>query len=416
MQRNRLLALFLLAALTIPAQSEQRLPAVAAYLQPDAGPAQVSPRSTIADWTDPAQKLLWWASLRQPGRLDCSVVIELPAGTQSKLRLTVEGVSHETVVSGATHEVIAALGTFDVATNGYQRFTLESLNPRGQSAGNIAALILDGPAAAGAAFFRTQEQRSAPSTHLFYTLPPGEKIEAFYCEVVGVLDPVPSYYMACGWHRGYFGMQVNSSTERRIIFSVWDSGNEAEDRRRVADADRVTLVAKGENVISGDFGHEGTGGHSHLVYHWKTGEKQKFIVTAKPVDATHTIYSGYWFHPEKQTWMLISSWKAPQDGGYMRGLYSFTEDFGGTGWLRRKALFGNQWVRNPQEKWFELTSASFGHTGKDERLDRCMGVENGQFFLAAGAFMPGTTESGTRTNRPALGKAPLDLALPPLPE
>lgn len=30
------------------------------------------------------------------------------------------------------------------------------------------------------------------------------------------------YYMACGWHRGYLGMQVNSPTERRIIFSVRD--------------------------------------------------------------------------------------------------------------------------------------------------------------------------------------------------
>ena len=42
-----------------------------------------------------------------------------------------------------------------------------------------------------------------------------------------------TYYMACGWHRGYFGMQVNSPTERRIIFSVWDSGGEAVDRSKV---------------------------------------------------------------------------------------------------------------------------------------------------------------------------------------
>jgi hypothetical protein len=33
--------------------------------------------------------------------------------------------------------------------------------------------------------------------------------------------------MAYDRYQGYFGMQVNSPTERRIIFSVWDSGGEA---------------------------------------------------------------------------------------------------------------------------------------------------------------------------------------------
>jgi hypothetical protein len=142
--------------------------------------------------------------------------------------------------------------------------------------------------------------------------------------MTGIEDPVATYYMACGWHRGYFGMQVNSATERRIIFSVWDSGGEAVSRSKVADTNRVMLMGKGAGVNSGDFGNEGTGGHSHLVFPWKTGEKQRFIVTAKPVDATHTIYAGYYFRPDQQEWMLISSWKAPKEGGYLRGLYSFS--------------------------------------------------------------------------------------------
>ena len=72
--------------------------------------------------------------------------------------------------------------------------------------------------------------------------------------------------MATGWHRGYFGMQVNSPTERRMIFSVWDSGHEGVDRRKVAADDRVQLIAKGENVVSDIFCNEGTGGHIHLVF------------------------------------------------------------------------------------------------------------------------------------------------------
>ena len=405
----------LLFVFALAGRGEVRLSPFVAYLEPDSGPARISRRSgSISGWSDPAQKIFWFAWIKTTGKLDCAVTLSLPTNAESKLRLTVGNVSHEATVKGSTNEVAASFGAFEVATNGYQKLTLESLKPAGQSAGNVTALLLSGPATQGALYKRVPAQRGAPSTHLSYSAPRGEDVEAFYCEVIGVEDPVPSYYMACGWHRGYFGMQVNSPTERRIIFSVWDSGNEGVSREKVANEDRVTLVAKGDGVFSGDFGNEGTGGHSHLVFDWKTGEKQKFLVTAKPVDATHTIYSGFWFHPEQKKWMLISSWKAPKEGGYLRGLYSFTEDFGGTGLLRRKALFGNQWVRNKNGKWFELTTARFSHTGENQRMDRCMGVENGEFFLAAGAFMPGTTEAGSLTNRPATGKSP-SFQLPEIP-
>ena len=103
----------------------------------------------------------------------------------------------------------------------------------------------------------------------------------------------------CGWHRGYFGMQVNSPEERRIIFSVWDRGNEPTDPNKVDEVDRVRLVAKGDGVFTGRFGNEGTGGHSHLKYPWKTGSTQKFLVTATPTDDTHTRFTGYYFHPDR---------------------------------------------------------------------------------------------------------------------
>jgi hypothetical protein len=254
--------------------------------------------------------------------------------------------------------------------------------------------------------------------HLAYPVPRETKVQAFYCEATAVEDPVWTFYMASGWHRGYFGMQINSPTERRIIFSVWDSGNEAVDRNKVAAPDRVTLVAKGEGVYSGDFGNEGTGGHSHLKFQWKTGEKQRFLVTAQPVDATHTIFSGYYFRPDQQQWMLISSWRAPKDGGGLRGLHSFSENFGGAnGHLQRKALFGNQWYQTDAGQWVEITTASFSHdsTGKADRLDRFMGVADGQFFLSHGGFVPGFTSFGEKFTRPALGKAPGDLVLPKLP-
>jgi hypothetical protein len=177
----------------------------------------------------------------------------------------------------------------------------------------------------------------------------------------------------------------------------------------------VKLVAKGDGVNAGDFGNEGTGGHSHLVYDWKTGSKQRFLVTAKVTDATHTVYSGYWFHPEQKKWMLISSWRAPKDGAYLHGLYSFVEDFNGeNGMLRRKALYGNQWLRTADGKWHEQTTATFSHdpTGRADRLDRFMGVEDGNFFLSTGGFDSGFTKYGELFTRPATGHPPTDFDAP----
>ena len=393
------------------AQAELRVPAFTAYLEPDPDGADVSSRSGISGWTDPSLKVLWFGDIKTPGRLDCSLELRLPAGAESKLRLTVAGKSREVTAEGRGADLVKIdFGAFEVPQPGYQRFTLESLNAGSKSAGNLQALILDGPAAADA-HFNLDPRRNAASVHLAYPTTGFTNVDAFYCEVTGVETPLWTYFEACGWHRGYFGMQVNSPTERRIIFSVWDSGNEGVDRSKVATPDRVTLVAKGDGVFSGDFGNEGTGGHSHLVYNWKTGEKQRFLVTAKPTDATHTIYSGYWFQPEQKNWMLIASWKAPKDGSYLRGLYSFCENFGGSnGELRRKALYGNQWFRTADGQWHEQTTATFSHdpTGKSDRLDRFMGVEDGQFFLSNGGFIPGYTKFGTLFTRPATGHPPTD--------
>jgi hypothetical protein len=414
-----LLLLLAVLGLAAPASAELRVPANTAYLTPDPSGARVSGRSGITGWNDPALHVLWFGAFTNTGPLECSLELRLPPNAESKLRLTVAGQLREAVARGSTNNpVTVRFGSFNIPAPGYQRLELASLNAAGQPAGDLEALILDGPAVKDA-HFNLKPRRNAASVHLAYPIPENAKIDAFYCEMTAVEDPLWTYYMACGWRRGYFGMQVNSPTERRIIFSVWDSGGEAVDRGKVASEDRVTLVAKGEGVQSGDFGNEGTGGHSHLVYPWKTGEKQRFVVTAQPTDATHTVFSGYYFHPEKKQWMLISSWKAPKEGGYLRGLYSFSENFGGdNGNLRRKALYGNQWLHTTEGKWLEETNASFSHdpTGKADRLDRFMGVENGQFFLSQGGFVPGFTLFGEKFARPATGKPPVDFAMPALPK
>ena len=404
-----------LAAVGQTLADELRVPAFTAYTEPDANGARISAATGLTGWKDPHLKVLWFGNIQMRSSLNASVELRLPANETSTLRLTVAGQSHDAAVKGAGAEIVTAhFGRFDIQKTGYHRFELESLNASGQSFGDLHALVLGG-VSTNTAHFNYDARRNAASVHLFYPAPPGTNVSAFYCELTGLEDPVTTYYMACGWHRGYLGMQVNSPTERRIIFSVWDSGNEAVNRSKVGDSNRVTLVAKGVGVDSGDFGNEGTGGHSHLVHPWKTGVQQRFLVTAQPTNQTFTIFSGYWFHPEQKAWMLISSWRAPQDGGWLRGLYSFSENFGGdTGHLPRKARYGNQWLRTDTGEWLEITSASFSHdaTGQADRLDRFMGVEHGQFFLSHGGFIKGFSKYGEKFTRPANGRPPTIL-LPP---
>jgi len=242
-------------------------------------------------------------------------------------------------------------------------------------------------------FFNLKPRRNAASVHIGYPNPgssdrKNEGVEWFYNEVQAVTDPQHSFYMACGFSRGYFGMQVNSGTERRVIFSVWDSGNEADDRNKVADENRVKLLAKGDGVYAGDFGNEGTGGHSHLKIQWQTGVRQRFLLRAQKAD-TATIYTGYYFRPDLNKWMLIASFRAPKDGGLLRGLHSFNENFWGTnGHIKRAAEFGPVWVKSGNESWKQLKDGVFTHdaTGGKDRIDYDLKAIGSRWLLQNGGF------------------------------
>jgi hypothetical protein len=390
-------------------RAELRVPAFTAYLSPDPDAVDVSANRPLTPFVHAGAHIQWYGHFTTAGAIEVAVAMKLQPGESVRLRATVGADHHDGIANGADTAVRVPFGTFTIADTGYLRFDLAPASGSAAPAAAVDALMLDGfPVAT--AHFNLDARRNAASVHLRFPTDSNDLITGFYNEVTAVTDLVPTYYMACGFARGYFGMQVNSPTERRIIFSVWDaaSGNTAKDRTTVATENYTQLLAKGDGVVAEVFGNEGTGGHSHLVYPWITGSTQRFFVTAKP-DGSFTVYSGYWFNPEKQAWQLIASFRAAKDGGGLRRLYSFSEDFGGsTGNLRRKALYGNQWIRLADGRWKEITTASFSHdaTGKENRLDRFMGVEGGSFFLSHGGFVSGYTQSGAMFNRPPTATPP----------
>jgi hypothetical protein len=406
-------------------KSQLIVPGHTAYILPDPWGLRVRENAGV-QWSSASQSIQWTGLFRQAGILKIQVVAACTKEQAARLELEVLGKSLQLVSDNTLGEPSGSIkrvldfGQVELehASPAYISLMLKLRDSQGEDAGlvsksqpiQVVELRLDGPGAQEA-HFNLKERRNAASVHLSYVTEQGAKVDAFYTEVQAIEEPVGTFYMACGWHRGYFGMQVNSKTERRIIFSVWDSGNEATDRDKVADENRVRLLNKGEGVFSGDFGNEGTGGHSHLKYMWKTGSLQRFLVTSESTDDTHTTFSGYWFHPENKSWMLISAWNAPKEGKTMRGLHSFSENFlGENGHLPRKALFGNSWYRTLDGAWHEITTAKFSHdeTGKADRLDRTMGIENNSFFLRHGGFLDGFTKYGEPFTRDAGPGRPTD--------
>ena len=66
-------------------------------------------------------------------------------------------------------------------------------------------------------------------------------------------DLLGSYFMANGFAEGYFGIQVNSETERIILLSLW-SPLKTDDPTSIPEDQKIKLLKKGDDVISNDFG------------------------------------------------------------------------------------------------------------------------------------------------------------------
>jgi hypothetical protein len=382
-----------LAAVAV-ASAVVEVPAFTAYTTPDPnrGVDRGDKGGILKNW-DSKTTLSWYGRLAAKG--DLELALKTVEKSDAKLTLTIADTQQKPAFStkreGKAGEGTVSFGKVAVPAPGYYRFTLEGSG----KLPDLKALVLDGPAAEGA-HFSMVERRNCASIHLGYEVPAEakEEVEWFYLEVTPKTEPLWTYYEATGWHRGYFGMQVNSPTERRIIFSVWDSGGEAKDRDKVGEDNRVKLLAKGPRTDAGDFGNEGTGGHSHLVYPWKLGDTVHFLMRAK-VEGDVTIYSGWFRDSKKKDWELVASFRAPKDGKYLHGLYSFNENFGGqNGNERRVCQFGNGWIKTKAGTWLPLTKASFTHDGhgKSDRLDRSAGVVGKRFYLANGGFVEDTTK------------------------
>jgi hypothetical protein len=222
-------------------------------------------------------------------------------------------------------------------------------------------------------------------------------------------DVIGSYYMANGFSGGYFGIQVNSETERRVLFSVW-SPFVTDNPKDIPEEDQIKMLKKGTDVYTGEFGNEGSGGQSYLRYNWKAGTTYKFLLKGEPVENDHTVYTAWFFAPEEDEWRLIASFSRPKTNSWLTGFHSFLENFSpNQGIYERKVFFSNQWVADKNDNWLEINRAKFTADNTARvgfRMDYGGGMENGEFYLRNCGFFSDYTPIGVFFDRPFTNKIP----------
>jgi len=362
--------------------------------------------SGLMNWQNKETVISTYIYFNKKGSLSISPGFKVPTGT-SRIKIMVNGEGKELLVKSNVNDYSCL--TWKLEHEGYIRIDLQGISRTGNEFAGIKELVIKGDVINDStAFVKNNDDnyfywgRRGPSVHLNYVLPDTtNNIEWFYNEVTVPKgnDVIGSFFMANGFGEGYFGMQVNSETERRILFSIW-SPFETDDPAAIPEDKKIIMVKKGKDVYNGEFGNEGAGGQSFLKYNWKAGNTYKFLLRAKPVENNYTNYTAYFYATDLKKWLLIASFNRPVTHTYLTRLHSFLENFEPvTGNITRKAFYHNQWIRTNGGQWEAINQAVFtadATARKRFRLDYSGGVAANQFYLRNAGFFNDRTAIKTK--------------------
>lgn len=267
------------------------------------------------------------------------------------------------------------------------------------AAQNLAVLLLVVGAVLPHGAAAAEPPRAARSVHLWY---PAPDAVAFHNEMTVDQTTTGSYFMACGWNTGYFGIQQLGDGRKIILFSVWDP-TEGDDPGAVKPEDRVECLHSAPDAGIKRFGGEGTGGQCMSDFDWTTSETIRFLVTATPAD-NKTAYAGYVWENKPQRWKHLVTFRTPTGGQPLRGLYSFIEDFRRdtrSAQEARSARFGNGWVKTTSGEWRPLDEVRFTASQSEwEARDTIDArLENDWFRLTTGGDTTNTLQLDSTLKR-----------------
>ena len=276
--------------------------------------------------------------------------------------------------------------------------------------GSVASLSAQNPKASA------QNPKACRSVHLWYSADRRAKLvaNAFYNEITVQQSAPGTYFMACGFNMGYFGIQELANGKKVVLFSVWEPG-QGNDPSATPEERRVKNISVGNNVRVKRFGGEGTGGQSFYDYDWQTDQVCRFAVFAKP-NGRRTEFAGYFYVAEEGRWQHMATFSTLTGRHMLSGLYSFVEDFrrnGQSASRNRRAQFGNGWIRDDEQQWMPLTRARFT-ADQTPTLNIDSGISDDRFFLATGGDLENnhTPLNQWSQLKPHDRKPPLDLPDP----
>lgn len=359
-------------------------------------------RDVVSRWRDKSKSVVWYLYQKE-GKYDFYFDNIVLKDANLKFELTIsqaydmgfKTIKKEVVFKGAGEDNLLFCTGMTIPKTGYYRYELKPLTETAEAI-TIRNLVFNSFKPDGQV--NHTDYQSSPSVHLGFssTQSTTKSYDWLYEEIIVPEggDPLATFYMAIGFYRGYFGIQTNSDTERRVLFSVWDSKDAENDKSTTAD-DHVTLVDKDEETTVNSFGGEGTGGQSYVKgANWKTGRPVQFLMNVRPQSNGSVVLSA-WYNVDGQGWKYVASWRAPKEKRYFDGFHSFIENYGFTnGQFRREAYYYNAWGQeNATGKWINFNKVRFSNTdGKEgQRVDYEQGVSPkypDRFYMSSGGYTP----------------------------
>jgi hypothetical protein len=217
---------------------------------------------------------------------------------------------------------------------------------------------------------------NAQAQHLWWNLEKQNETTCVYGEITVLASHPAIYYCGANWHPGeaaggYCGIQHNTPTERRTIFSVWDT----------SPALHPKVTAADPHTVFNRFGNEGSGSHTHMLWDWKEGVTFQFFVQKRPAqNPVETDARYYIYNPNRKNWLHVATITSPQGGKKSvgtigGGLNSFLENFSGKDRDVPKIALYRLWLGPGVEKMKCLTRAMG---------DGVWGQFRNSYFLAEG--------------------------------
>lgn len=216
---------------------------------------------------------------------------------------------------------------------------------------------------------------SALAQHLWWNLEGQKDATCLYGEITVLATAPGIYYCGANWHPGepaggYCGIQHNSGTERRTIFSIWDTTPTL--HPKVTEADPKTIFNR--------FGGEGEGAHTHMIWLWNVGDTFQFFVSKQQGEGDTTETRYYVFDRSQKKWLHSATISNPNGGKASvatigGGLNSFLENFAGKDKEVPKLALYRLWLGNSVDRMRCLTRA---------RGDGTWGQLHDAYFLAEG--------------------------------